>query len=188
MFDSLNLSIEKSNPKSAKELSYIYRYLNECVQSLQEYNDPNDHVFDSNNNSNFQNYYFDEESSRTDKGGKASSYITQNYEKFKQQQTTEKVELGQSQNSAINSQSNQESFLTAKSSIIKNLASRTPNKSELGSQSYKEVGGVSVNNQQHRGSVNIQSSVKPQINPNPISSHLKSGSMNDRLVNKFMSK
>lgn len=186
MFDSLNLSIEKSNPKSAKELSYIYRYLCECVQNLQEYNDPNDHILDSNNNSNFQNYYFDDESSRIDKGGKVSSYITQNYEKFKQQQTNDKGELGNnlSQNSVINSQTNQDSFLTAKSSIIQNLASRTPIKSELGSQSFKENSGLQTQN--HRGSINSQSGVKQQFNPNPLSSHLKSGSMNDRYINKFM--
>lgn len=177
MFDSINLSIEKSNPKCSKELTYIYRYLSECVQNLQEYNDPNELVLDSNNNSNFQNYYFEEESSRADKS-KVSSYITQNYEKFKQQQTSEKIiPLGHSHSqNSVNS--NHEQFLTAKSSIIQNLASRTPSKFEPGSQSSKEI------SQQSKGST--QSSSKPQINPNPLTGHLKNNNTNERYVNKFI--
>lgn len=177
MFDSINTTIEKINPKCSKELTYIFRYLSECAQNLQEYNDPNELVLDSNNNSNFQNYYFEEESSRIDKN-KVSSYITQNYEKFKQQQTTDKVPLGHShsQNSV---HSNHEQFMTAKSSIIQNLASRTPSKLEPGAQSYKDM-----NHQQIKGTT--QSNSKPQFNPNPLTGHLKNNNTNDRYVNKFI--
>lgn len=176
MFDSINTTIEKTNPKCSKELTYIHRYLSECVQNLHEYNDPNELVLDSNNNSNFQNYYFDDESSRADKT-KVSSYITQNYEKFKQQQTSDKASsLGHSHSqNSVNS--NHEQFLTAKSSIIQNLASRTPSKIESGSQSYKDIS--------QQPTKVPQPNLKPQINPNPLTGHLKNNN-NDRYVNKFI--
>lgn len=191
MLDSVIDSIEKGQTdKSSKELSYIYRYLTECVNNLQEYQDPNELNLDSHNNSNYQNLYF-EDDSRTDKG--KSSYITQNYEKFKQQQQREKSMSQnihhQQQNSLGQSTSNYQpnSFIGgSKSSIIQSLANKTPTKTTTNntrdSQSQSQSSSI-VNNAKSNSTVK-----QPlhQFNPNPLTSHLKTSSNNEKFMNKFM--
>lgn len=167
MFDSVQSSLDnKQIDKSSKELKYIFRYITECVQNLQEYHDPNDINLESQNNSNYQNYYFEDESSKADKQGPKSSYITQNYEKYKQQQVKDVKPTITS--STIN---------TGKSSLYNNLMNKTPVKEQP------------VSDQKNNSSMKIQQfNPKTQvINPNPLTSHLKAGSFNNdnKYVNKF---
>lgn len=108
MFESIqsSISIDKID-KYKKEMSYIYRYITECVQNLQDYQEQNEINFESQNSSNLPNNYFDDDISKSEKMSNAgrTSYITQNYEKFKLQQNTNQVIEGKDKSSVSFNQS-----------------------------------------------------------------------------------
>lgn len=197
MFESILNSLEKGNiDKIAKDLGGLYKYLTDLVHTIQEYKDPlNELNLDSHNNSNINNNYFEDDLRK-------SSYITQNYEKFKQQQQKEKPSSNQlfnmqnnrassfnnsnfindnKSNSNSNTHSQNNSFIGSKSNIIQSLVSKTPNKHVNNTSS-----STNFQNKSNTNTNTNSSSTSKVINPNPITSHLKSGGNNERFVNKFM--
>lgn len=189
MFDSITSSIEKGqNERSAKEIMYVYRYITECVNNLQEYQDPNDINLDSHNNSNYPNLYFEEDNSKTDfKTGK-NTYITQNYEKFKQQQQLKDKSTINNSNIGTTSFNNSNFTSVSKSSIIKNLVSKTPIKEDNINVFNNIEDKQSTINNDNLNIMNNNKSIsfnKQKLNPNPLTSHLKKEN-NEKFVNKFL--
>jgi len=188
MFDSVQSSLDnKLVDKSQKELKYIYRYLTECVQNLQEFQDPNEINLESQNNSNYQNIYFEDENSRIDKQGPKSSYITQNYEKFKLQQEKPIIKNQNSQNSSTNN-TPLITNTTNKSALYQNLVNKTPIKDDIEKPSVSmKINTANMKLNQPQLSENQNQSKLQQFNPNPLTSHLKTGSFNTN-ENKFVTK
>lgn len=203
MFEGILNSIDRGNlEKSSKDISGIYKYIFDLVHNIQEYKDPVDLNSDSHNNSNINNFFEEDQ--------KKSSYITQNYEKFKQQEQKEKNSVfnmsSGKQNAKSGTSSNNSSFVGIKSNIYQNLVNKTPNKqadksfhqveSHRGhSQSGSGYFGVPGNQQPHVNSMNnlnnLQASYQlghpsKSFNPNPLTSHLPKQN-NDKFVNKFIS-
>lgn len=189
MMEKILDSVSQGNyDYSASRISDLYKFLVDLLQNIQDYKDPLDLNLESHNNSN-NNLYFEEENK------KGSSYVTQNYEKYKQQINKDKS-LNKSfndlkvksnsqmklnvnntnSNSNINSNTNS-SFVTHKSNIIQNLINKTPNK-------YNSVVNTNQisNNKINKSGSNIKSNI-----PNPLTLHLKSSSNNnDMFINKFI--
>ena len=189
MMEKILDSVSQGNyDYSASRISDLYKFLVDLLQNIQDYKDPLDLNLESHNNSN-NNLYFEEENK------KGSSYVTQNYEKYKQQINKDKSlnksfnELkvksnsqmklnvnNTNSNSNINSNTNS-SFVTHKSNIIQNLINKTPNK-------YNSVVNTNQisNNKINKSGSNIKSNI-----PNPLTLHLKSSSNNnDMFINKFI--
>lgn len=151
MFEKIMNQIDSGQKdKSNQDMGQLYKFISDLIQTIQDYQDPNELNFDSHNNSNINNIYFEDDS-------KKSSYITLNYEKFKQQQQEKKELKG--------SNSTNNSFVN-KSNIVQNLQNKTPNKYPPNTQNT----GNQIKN----------------INPNPLTAHLKNNSNNDKYVNKFL--
>lgn len=204
MFEGILNSLEKGNvDKIAKDLGALYKYLTDLMHTIQEYQDPNDLNLDSHNNSNvLHNYYFDDDQKR-------SSYITQNYEKYKQQQQKDKSQsqlftvktnnnsLGNSSNNhrahsinALGNTSTNNSVNNNYNISNSNLKTSNNNNSFLGSKSviYQNLMNKTPNKNDisNNSSLNFsqQNSTNKPFNPNPLSSHLKNN--NDKLTNKFI--
>ncbi len=188
MFDSVQSSLDnKLIDKSQKELKYIYRYLTECVQNLQEFQDPNEINLESQNNSNYQNIYFEDENSRIDKQGQKSSYITQNYEKFKLQQEKPIIKNQNSQNSSTNN-TPLITNTTNKSALFQNLMNKTPIKEDIEKPSLSmKINPTNLKINQPQFGDNQNQNKLQQFNPNPLTAHLKTGSFTSN-ENKFVTK
>ena len=181
-FESILDLIDKGqSEKSSKEISSLYKFMFDLVNKLQDFQD-NEMNIDSNNNSNI-NFFLDEDV-------KKSSYITQNYEKFKQQEKEKKTSSHHAHYNSTNINEKGgggDSFIGTKSNIIQNLMNKTPLKNQQQSQSLSNSKPGSRFNSTHQ-SFNQGKNNSNSFNPNPLTSHLKSNNQgNEKYMNKFIS-
>lgn len=206
MMEKILDSVSQGNyDNSASKISDLYKFLIELLQNIQDYKDPLDLNLESHNNSN-NNLYFEEENK------KGSSYITQNYEKYKQQMNKDNKGLNKSFNE-LKVKSNSQIKLNVNNISSSNINpyTNTNNNSILNSNSNSNTNSsfvthksniiqnlinktpnkyntvISNSNQLSSNKFNKSgSNVKSNI-PNPLTLHLKSSSNNnDMFVNKFI--
>lgn len=206
MMEKILDSISQGNyDNSASKISDLYKFLIELLQNIQDYKDPLDLNLESHNNSN-NNLYFEEDNK------KGSSYITQNYEKYKQQMNKDNKGLNKSFNE-LKVKSNSQIKLNVNNISSSNINpyTNTNNNSILNSNSNSNTNSsfvthksniiqnlinktpnkynTVINNSNQLSSNKFNksgSNVKSSI-PNPLTLHLKSSSNNNEMfVNKFI--